>query len=146
MREHLGNIIPALIAFGGVAVGAILNFLFQKNQKGIELISQEKQKVYSNFLESLGEYAILNSKDAKVDLVLEKRAKLTAAKARICVYGSVPVVNLLGKFEMAGPDLSQQDAKEAFLELIEGMRKDLGLAANKNDLDWVLLGGTTLRE
>ena len=32
MKEYLGTIIPALIAFGGVAVGALLNFYFQKNQ------------------------------------------------------------------------------------------------------------------
>jgi hypothetical protein len=138
--------IPALIAFSGVAVGAILNFFFQKAQKATEAIGLEKQKVYSNFLESLGEYAILSRGDAPIALILEKRAKLTAAKAKVCVYGSKSVVNRLGKFEMVGNDLSQQNAKEAFIELIEVMRNDVGLLADKNDLDWVLLGGTTFKD
>ena len=140
-KETIG-LWAAAIAFLGVIVGSGLNFLFQRAQKTSELSISEKQKAFTNYLECLGDYAIHGRDDPKQETMIEKRAKLTAAKAKICVYGSQDVLAKMGEFERIGSNLADKNARLKFVDLIDAMRSDAGLTSNKNDIDWILLGGT----
>jgi hypothetical protein len=74
--------------------------------------------------------------------LIEKRAKLTAAKAKVCVYGSHQVLKQLGEFDHRGSNLSDPATQMVFINLIDAMRADAGLSSNRADIDRVLLGGS----
>jgi hypothetical protein len=142
MDTELLALWPAAIAFIGIVVGALLNYMFQKSQKRNELSISEKQRTYSSFLECLGDYGIHSRDDSGAATLIEKRAKLTAAKAKVCVYGSHQVLKQLGEFDHRGSNLSDPATQMVFINLIDAMRADAGLSSNRADIDRVLLGGS----
>jgi hypothetical protein len=61
------------------------------------------------------------------------------AKARIAVYGSLPVVSALARFEEAGAILTDGTPAEAFISLVSSMRRGQATVSER-DLRTVLLG------
>ncbi len=48
---------------------------------------------------------------------------MATAKAKICSYGDAEVIESLGQFELTSQQLADHDAQEAFVRLIQTMRR-----------------------
>ena len=102
----------------GVFVGALLQFLFHRRANQESRYLELKSEVYADYVVGVAAVAFASS-PSEHHKALEK---VTAAKGRLCVFGDKEVVAASVIFEGTSMDLSNQEAQDAFVGLLQSMR------------------------
>lgn len=116
---------PALYSFLGVVIGAALQYLFTRHIEDRRHIRDLRSKAYMDYLNTVAELASFRSQDGTNERVL-LNARTADAKARISLYGSNKVIEAFSRWESMGPTMATREQREAFISMIQVMRKDSG--------------------
>lgn len=108
----------ALYTFLGIAVGAILTYLFTRSHEQEKHYRLLQTGAYADYLRGVAEAAHLDLESDKAALF----ARIADAKTRICLFGSQEVIALLAEFEREGGVLGNPRQRTAFVRLVQGMR------------------------
>jgi hypothetical protein len=130
--------VTVLLSLSGVALGAGLQFASSRAAERAKHGEELQAQAYADFLRAVAAAGHLRS-DADLR---DAHRDAADAKARIAVYGSVPVLQALARFEQTGAVLSNAQSCAAFIALVNSMRR-AGASVSNRDLELVLLGGTS---
>ena len=120
------TVITALLSILGVVVGVVLqNHLAKENNEQKQLL-ESRNNAYVDFLEAVS-LVVAAQRIGKKERELEELAKLTNAKARICIFGEESVIRRLAAFWAAGASLETETEILAFTRFCLDIRKSLGL-------------------
>jgi len=119
----------------GIAVGAILTYLFTRSHEHEKHYRLLQTAAYSDYLRCVAESSHLSLQSDEADLF----ARAADAKTRICLYGSQDVIALLAAFEREGGIIGNAQQREAFVRLVQVMR--VSSTAQISDLEVILFGG-----
>jgi len=126
----MGTYIAIIGSLLGVIVGAILqSHLVRKNQKDTRL-SEWRNTAYTDFINAATLVATAQ-RHGKRDVVSEHLARLSDAKARICVYGDAAVIGELAEFWRHGATLQTESEILAFTRVCLTIRKSLGVSGKQ---------------
>lgn len=115
----------ALISMSGIIIGASLQFLFSRLAARASRLDEMRLTAYADLLRGAAQLSQAEHfKDDKARMT--SLALATDAKGRIVVYGHREVVRRLAQFGKTSQDLSSEDAKERFIQLVEAMRRSTG--------------------
>ncbi len=124
----------------GVIVGAVLqSYLVRRNQKDNRLL-EWRNTAYTDFINAATLVATAQ-RHGKRDVVAEHLARLSDAKARICVYGDASVIAEIAEFWRHGATLQTESEILAFTRVCLSIRKSLnvsGAAINFPDISQLL--------
>lgn len=96
--------IASLLSIIGVVVGAFLqNYLARQNNEAKQLL-ESRNRAYIDFFEAVS-LVVSAQRLGKREQELEQLARLTHAKARICMFGQESIVRQLASFWEAGATL-----------------------------------------
>jgi hypothetical protein len=136
----MGAYIAIIGSLLGVIVGAILqSYLVRRNQKDNRLL-EWRNTAYTDFINAATLVATAQ-RHGKRDVVSEHLARLSDAKARICVYGDAFVIAELAEFWRHGATLQTESEILAFTRVCLTIRKSLdvsGTATNLPDISQLL--------
>jgi len=121
--EICQSLIYAVLPILGVVVGATLQYLFSRHSEDRKHQQNLRTQTYVDFLQGVGRLAIAqrnNDKGKERELI----AFLTDTKARICVYGGKEVIEKIAKFDRVGARTNTSEGINAFIDIIQAMRKD----------------------
>lgn len=118
--------ITALLSIFGVIVGAFLQNHFAKQNNHAKQLLESRNQAYVDFLEAVS-LVVAAQRMGKKDQELEQLARLTHAKARICIFGEESVVRRLASFWSAGVSLETETEIQAFTRFCLDIRRCLGL-------------------
>jgi hypothetical protein len=118
--------IAALLSIFGVVVGAFLQNYFSRQNNEAKQLLESRNQAYIDFFEAVS-LVVSAQRMGKKEQELEQLAKLTHAKARICIFGEESVVRRLATFWKAGASLETESEILAFTRFILDIRKSLGL-------------------
>ena len=127
----------ALLALLGIAVGAILSYLFTRSHEQEKHYRLLQTGAYADYLRCVAEAAHLNLESDEANLF----ARAADAKTRICLYGSQKVIALLAAFEKEGGVIDTPQQRSAFVRLVQAMRLNSG--AEIADIELILFGRAT---
>lgn len=137
--------LPAYIAiagsFLGVVIGALLqNYFNRRNQKDTRL-DEWRNSAYADFLNAVSAAATAQ-RQGKRDVVTEQLARLSDAKARICVYGDTKVIRSIAEFWRHGATLQTEAEVLAFTRVCLAIRASAGAAGeiHSPDISQLLFG------
>lgn len=126
LKEIMTTAIVSLLSIFGVVVGAFLqNYLLRQNNEAKQLLESRNQ-AYIDFLEAVS-LVVSSQRMGKKEQEIEHLAKLTHAKARICMFGEESVVRRLATFWEAGAAFETEVQILAFTRFVLDIRKSLGL-------------------
>jgi hypothetical protein len=123
-----------LLTLLGIAVGAILTYLFTRSHEYEKHSRLLITQAYSDYLRGVAEAAHLNLESNEAEIF----ARVADAKTRVCLYGSQEVVALLAAFEREGGVIGNTQQRELFVSLILAMRGNSKVQSS--DLETVLFG------
>jgi len=118
--------IVALLSILGVVVGAFLQNYFAKQNNQAKQLLESRNQAYVDFLEAVS-LVVAAQRMGKREQVVEQLARLTHAKARICIFGEESVVRRLATFWAAGASLETESEILAFTRFCLDIRSSLGL-------------------
>jgi len=118
--------ITALLSILGVVVGAFLQNHFARQNNEAKQLLESRNQAYVDFLEAVS-LVLAAQRLGRKEQELEQLARLTHAKARICMFGEESVVRLLATFWDAGATLETESGILAFTRFVLDIRKSLGL-------------------
>lgn len=118
--------ITALLSILGVVVGAFLQNHFARQNNEAKQLLESRNQAYIDFLEAVS-LVLAAQRLGRREQELEQLARLTHAKARICMFGEESVVRLLATFWDAGATLETESGILAFTRFVLDIRKSLGL-------------------
>ncbi|WP_096662370.1 hypothetical protein [Polaromonas sp. AET17H-212] len=122
----MSSAVVALLSILGVVVGAFLqNYLAKQNNESKQLLDSRNQ-AYVDFLEAVS-LVVAAQRLGKKEQEIEQLARLTHAKARICIFGEESVVRKLASFWAAGASLETESEILAFTRFCLDIRRSLGL-------------------
>lgn len=101
----------------GVLIGATLQYAFGHRLESRKLLVALKGQAYSDFIRVTAESGY--SRDT------EKTALITDVKARICIYGSLNVVQRLRDFDRTGATAERPEGQTALMAVLSAMREDV---------------------
>lgn len=127
-------VLLASLPIVGVAVGAILQYVFSRNAEDRKHLLVLRREAYADYLRAV--VAVGFAKDP--ESALQARAALAQTKARIAIYGIQSAVAALARFEETDCNLKHPGARAAFVSLATCMRESD--PASPTDLRLVLLG------
>lgn len=104
----------ALLTLLGIAVGAILSYLFTRSNEQEKHYRLLQTGAYADYLRCVAESAHLNLESDEASLF----ARVADAKTRICLYGSQKVIALLAAFEKEGGVINTPQQRSAFIHLV----------------------------
>jgi hypothetical protein len=114
----------------GVVVGAILqSYFLRRNQKDTR-ISEWRNTAYTDFINAATLVATAQ-RQGKRDTVSDQLARLSDAKARICVYGDAEVISELAEFWRHGATLQTESEILAFTRICLKIRESLQVPGRK---------------
>lgn len=109
----------------GVVIGALLQSYFnRRNQKNTRL-DEWRNSAYADFLNAVSAVATAQ-RHGKRDVVTEQLARLSDARARICVYGDTNVIHNIAEFWRNGATLQTESEILAFTRVCLAIRKSAG--------------------
>lgn len=111
-------IVAGLFGLLGVAVGALLQFWFNRRIGQEARYLELKSTAYSDYVNAVGAVAFASAQERPQAL-----EKVTASKGRICVFGDARVVNALVNLERTSLNLANPEAQNAFVALLQVMRE-----------------------
>lgn len=114
MKDYL----PALTAFCGVVIGAVLQFVLGRRTKreGVQL--DQKVSAYVDYFKHRMALGTDDSPKAYADLL--------GSQARVALYASPRVLRAFADFERAGGIAATEAQQDAFLQLLQAIRRDCG--------------------
>lgn len=119
----------------GVAVGAALQFFFNREAERKRHLETLRAQAYSDFLRAVAAAGhLLSDEDLR-----QAHREVADSKARIAVYGTSEVVQAMARFEETGAILYGQAGRATFVALVSAMRPS-GAAVAQRDLELLLLG------
>uniref|UniRef100_UPI003565957B hypothetical protein n=1 Tax=Immundisolibacter sp. TaxID=1934948 RepID=UPI003565957B len=118
----------------GIVVGALLQSYFnRRNQKDTRL-DEWRNSAYADFLNAVSAVATAQ-RHGKRDVVAEQLARLSDAKARICVYGDTNVIHSIAEFWRHGATLQTESEILAFTRVCLAIRASAGAAGEIHSPD-----------
>ena len=109
----------------GVVIGALLQSYFnRRNQKDTRL-DEWRNSAYADFLNAVSAVATAQ-RHGKRDVVTEQLARLSDAKARICVYGDTNVIHEIAEFWRHGATLQTESEILSFTRVCLAIRESAG--------------------
>ena len=132
------GLIVAALSLVGVLIGAALQFAFGQRLEARKQFGVQRAQAYIDFFRAVSALAQDRSK--------EQLALAADAKTRICIYGSMTLVQRLSDFERAGAIAAQGAGRAALLELVRAMREDVTHSAiqlRREDLMHILFSRDT---
>jgi hypothetical protein len=146
--------VAAGLSLVSAIIGASLQYLFSRSSETHKQLATLRSKAYVDYLRCVAELArigrsnrSLRSSDRSRRGDLSRRSDLLSqaadAKARICIYGTAPVIAALSAFEKKSPVIDSESSAKVFLTLVKEMRREnIGRseAARENDLSLILFG------
>jgi hypothetical protein len=121
-----------LLTLLGIAVGAILTYLFTRSHEQEKHYRLLQTGAYADYLRGVAEAAHLSLRSDEAELF----ARIADAKTRICLYGSQEVIVLLAAFEREGGITGNAQQRKAFVRLVQAMR--INSTAQISDLEIIL--------
>jgi hypothetical protein len=118
--------VTALLSILGVVVGAFLQNHFARQNNQAKQLLESRNQAYVDFLEAVS-LVVAAQRMGKKEQELEQLARLTHAKARICIFGEESVVRRLASFWAAGASLETESEILAFTRFCLDIRHSLGL-------------------
>jgi hypothetical protein len=123
--------ITALLSIFGVIVGAMLQWWFARRGTEHKHFLELRNRAYADFLE-VTSHLVSNRRAGKHDGEIELLARLTDAKARICIYGDEVVIQHLAAFFSAGASFETESGILAFTRFCLDIRKSVGVKDSSN--------------
>ena len=123
---NIGAYVAIIGSLVGVIVGAFLQSYFNRRNQKDTRISEWRNTAYTDFLNSAALVATAQ-RHGKRDAVTEQLARLSDAKARICVYGDPAVIEELAEFWRHGATLQTESEMLAFTRVCLAIRKSAGV-------------------
>lgn len=126
-----------LMSFVGVVVGAGLQYLFTRVLEERRHDRDLRTQAFADYVRCVSEmrHTFIQPQAPKEREML---ARLTDAKARICLYGSGKVILKLAEFERLGGRVNSDAQQDAFVDVLLAMRGDGD--AKQADLETIMLG------
>jgi hypothetical protein len=126
-----------LMSLVGVIIGASLQYVFTRILDERRHHRDLRTQAFVDYIQCISEirHRFIQPQAPKERELL---ARLTEAKARICLYGSGNVVLKLAEFDRLGGIIDSHDQRDAFVHILLAMRGDRD--AKQRDLETVLLG------
>lgn len=126
----------ALFSFFGIIIGASLQYLFTKVLEEKRHYRDLRARAYADYVRFVSEAAhcLVQPMSGEGRQLL---AKITDAKARLCLYGSTEVVNNLAEFDRAGGEIKSYAQRQAFVQLLRSMRSEADIT--NSDLEAIML-------
>ena len=122
----MATAITALLSILAVVVGALLqNYLARQTHQEKHLL-ESRNSAYIDFLEAVS-LVVAAQRMGNGPREIEQLARLTHAKARICIFGEEHVVRRLASFWAAGATLETEPEILAFTRFCMDIRKSLGI-------------------
>ncbi|MDP3825317.1 MAG: hypothetical protein Q8Q74_02080 [Polaromonas sp.] len=118
--------VAGLLSILGVVVGAFLHNYFAKQNNESKQLLESRNQAYVDFLEAVS-LVVAAQRLGKKEQEIEQLARLTHAKARICIFGEESVVRKLASFWAAGASLETESEILAFTRFCLDIRRSLGL-------------------
>jgi len=138
----LPNLLIAALPLAGVLIGAGLQYVFGRTLEARKQTQTQKAQAYADFFKAVS--ALAQHGPSK-----ESLSQAADAKTRICIYAPKQVISALALFERAGPRLDNPTSREALLQALGHMRRDLGAGFPKGmrgDLDVIIYGPAGARQ
>jgi hypothetical protein len=121
--------ITALLSILGVIVGAALQWWFARSGNEHKQMLELRSKAYADFFESTAQL-VSARRLGKTEHEAELLAKLTDAKARICIYGEAAVIRQLAEFWSAGASFETELGILSFTRFCMNVRSSLGMSSD----------------
>jgi hypothetical protein len=121
-------------SLAGVMVGAFLQSYFNRRNQKDTRIAEWRNSAYADFLNAVSEVAVAQ-RHGKRDVVAEQLARLSDAKARICVYGDTKVIHELAEFWRHGATLQTESEILAFTKVCMAIRDSAGVLGSVHSTD-----------
>ncbi|HEY4244025.1 MAG TPA: hypothetical protein VGM88_29635 [Kofleriaceae bacterium] len=122
----------------GVVVGGLMQHVFARSNQTKKQAAEARERAYADFLRGVAGVAQRNASPSDTAAAILLAAD---AKARICVYGTGAAIDVLSKFEAHGSTTSSNIGRDAFVSLVEQMRRDVGQEVVSRDMLAALLFG-----
>lgn len=122
----------ALFTLLGIAVGALLTYLFTRSHEHEKHYRLLQTSAYADYLRCVAESAHLSLESNIADVF----ARAADAKTRVCLYGSDEVITLLAAFEREGGSIGSAPQRSAFVRLVQAMR--VNPTAQISDIEAIL--------
>jgi proline dehydrogenase len=135
MTNLMDNWALAFLPLVGIVIGATAQFWFSRAAEREKQTGSLRSQAYADYLRAVAAAAHLRTDD---DLRNAHR-DLADAKARICIYGTAPVIKALSRFEETGRILNNQRSVKEFVSLVTNMRSGRSVVAVR-ELQLVLVG------
>jgi predicted negative regulator of RcsB-dependent stress response len=113
----MDGITQNILTIIGVIVGALLHFIFTRQNEANKHLQQLRVIAYGDFIKSIS--AIAHAQKNQ-----EHLATLADSKARICLYGHQKVIDAISDFIKHHNDLKSREAQLSFILILKEMRKD----------------------
>jgi hypothetical protein len=139
VREVVIALLAAGLALAGALVQAFVARTYSRADRRRELLIE----AYSDYLSGLAQrVAILEAHSPRTEAAT---ALLITGKQKITAYAPSQVVLALAGFEQTSQRLSQGDAQQAMIVLVQAMRSSVGVESDglESAIHAVLFGGTT---
>jgi hypothetical protein len=118
--------ITALLSIFGVLAGALLQHRLARQSQQERHLLDSRNAAYIDFLEAVS-LVVAAQRMGNKQREIEQLARLTHAKARICIFGEEHVVRRLATFWAAGATLETEQEILAFTRFCMDIRKSLGI-------------------
>lgn len=128
-----------LIGLAGVLVGALIQFYLNKRSSSEAHYLQLKSEACMEYLNAVATSTFRQE---------EAQERIAAAKGRLCVVGDAAILERIVAVDHANPDLSDPNAQQTFIELVQEMRAR-GIAVGevtKDDIQVLLFGSDRRKE
>jgi len=132
--DNVGTYIAIIGSLLGVILGAFLTSYFSRRNQQDSRLSEWRNTAYADFLNATSLVATAQ-RHGKRDIVSEQLARLSDAKARICVYGDPKVINALAEFWRHGATLQTEFDLLAFKRVCLAIRESVGVQTNLDSSD-----------
>jgi len=119
MPEFLTSMIGIL----GVLLGAGLQYWLSRSSENRKYQQMLRTQAYVDYLRALAVNATA-SKSADKHKAAESFELAADAKARIAIYGTKPIVEILAKFCEEGEKLDNSERKKTFVQMCQIMRSE----------------------
>ena len=111
------SIVVAIFSLFGVLLGGGLQYLFGRALESQRQLTLQRSESYVDYFKALAL--------ARNDRSREILSMAADAKARICLYGSINVIECLYDFEAAGANTNSSNGQDAIIRLLKEMRTDI---------------------
>jgi hypothetical protein len=130
----MNELMPALIALGGVIAGAILQFVLSRTAEKRKSFEKLQTDAYVDFIKGITGVAMAQRFGDK-NGEFEASSLFVDAKIRIGIYGDSEIAKQVGAFSEEYGDMSKREDMIAFVNLMKKMRSNV-IGSESSD-DWL---------